>query len=346
MPAAPSASRAVLLIQTAFIGDVILATALLERLHHTEPGTPVDFLVRKGNEGLLKNHPHVRQVLIWDKKKDKYPGLWQLLQHIRGAGYDRVITLQRFASTGFLTAFSGARERVGFDKNPFSFRFTRVVPHVIGAGVHEVSRNLHLLDPAAELPLTPPRLYPTPADEAAAAQAAGAAHGGPYVCIAPTSVWFTKQFPQQQWVKLLRALPPHYPVFLIGGPPDVAGCAQLLTDSGRAGVVNLAGKLSLLASAALMRGAVLNYVNDSAPMHLCSAQGAPTCAVYCSTVPYFGFGPLSPFSRVVELAAELECRPCGLHGYRKCPLGHFHCAHGIETSQLLAALVEAEVAAG
>ncbi|SHI62404.1 heptosyltransferase-2 [Hymenobacter daecheongensis DSM 21074] len=339
MPAPLPSSRAVLLIQTAFIGDVILATALLERLHQTEPDTPVDFLVRKGNEGLLQNHPHVRRVLIWDKKHDKYRGLWRLLQQIRATGYDRVITLQRFASTGFLTAFSGARQRVGFDKNPFAFRFTRVVPHVIDVGVHEVSRNLHLLDPAAELALTPPRLYPTPADEAAAAPYAAA---GPYLCIAPTSVWFTKQFPEEQWVKLLRALPPHYTVYLLGGPPDAEACARLLAASGRPGVINLAGQLSLLASAALMRGAVLNYVNDSAPMHLCSAVGAPTCAVYCSTVPFFGFGPLSPFSRVVELMEELDCRPCGLHGYRKCPLGHFYCAHGIETSQLLAALAEAE----
>lgn len=338
----PTSRSAVLLIQTAFIGDVILATALLEHLHRTEPGTPIDFLVRKGNEGLLKSHPHVRQVLIWDKKKDKYRGLWRLLQQIRRADYGRVLTLQRFASTGFLTAFSGARERIGFDKNPFAFRFTKAFPHIIGPGVHEVSRNLHLLDPAYAGPVVPPRLYPTPADEAAAAEAAALAGGKPYLCIAPTSVWFTKQFPEEQWLKLLAALPPQYTVFLLGGPPDVEGCEQLRAATTRLGVINLAGKLSLLASAALMRGATLNYVNDSAPMHLCSAVGAPVCAVYCSTVPYFGFGPLSPFSRIVQIEEKLACQPCGLHGYRQCPLGHFRCAHGIETQQLLAALAEAE----
>lgn len=337
MPA--DAPRPILLIQTAFIGDVILATALLEYLRETEPATPIDFLVRKGNEGLLRQHPHVREVLVWDKRQDKYRGLWHLLQRIRGAGYGRVVTLQRFASTGFLTAFSGAPERVGFRRNPFAFGFTRAVPHVIGAGVHEVSRNLTLLDPGYQGPVRPPRLYPAPADEAAAAPYAAA---GPYVCIAPTSVWFTKQFPEEQWLKLLAALSPQYTVYLLGGPPDVSACQHLLERTARPGVVNLAGKLSLLASAALMRGAVLNYVNDSAPMHLCSAVGAPVCAVYCSTVPYFGFGPLSPFSRVVQIREELECQPCGLHGYRKCPLGHFRCAYGIETSQLLAALAEAK----
>ena len=337
MPAA--SPSAILLIQTAFIGDVILATALLEHLHRTEPGTPVDFLVRKGNEGLIQHHPHVRRVLIWDKKQEKYRGLWRLLQQVRASKYGRVVTLQRFASTGFLTAFSGAAERIGFAKNPFSFRFTRALPHVIGGGVHEVSRNLQLLDPAYRGRVVPPRVYPTPTDEAAAA---AYTTQEPYLCIAPTSVWATKQFPQEQWVKLLAALPPHYRVYLLGGPPDADACEQLLRASNRAGVVNLAGKLSLLASAALMRGAVLNYVNDSAPMHLCSAVGAPTCAVYCSTVPYFGFGPLSPFARVVEVKEDLTCRPCGLHGYQKCPLTHFACARGIETSQLLAVLAEAD----
>ncbi len=340
-PASPPAPPAVLLIQTAFIGDVILATALLDYLHQTEPATPVDFLVRKGNEGLLKGHPHVRQVLVWDKKRAKYRGLGRLLRQIRGAGYGRVITLQRFASTGLLTAFSGAPERIGFDKNPLARFFTRTAPHVIENGVHEVTRNLRLLAPAYTGPVVPPRLYPTATDEAAAQVAAAPAAGQPYICIAPTSVWFTKQFPEEQWLKLLAALPAHYPVFLLGGPPDTAACQRLLEAANRPGLVNLSGQLSLLASAALMRGAVLNYVNDSAPMHLCSAVGAPVCAVYCSTVPAFGFGPLSPFSRIVEVPEPLACRPCGLHGHRACPLGHFRCAHDIQTAQLLAVLAEA-----
>ncbi|WP_324676111.1 glycosyltransferase family 9 protein [Hymenobacter sp. GOD-10R] len=336
----PPTERAILLIQTAFIGDVILATALLERLHQEHPGTPVDFLVRKGNEGLVKDHPHVRQVLIWDKKKDKYLGLGRLLRQIRATGYDQVITLQRFASTGFLTAFSGARERVGFDKNPLSFAFTRTVPHLLGEGLHEVQRNLMLLGVDKAAPPIRPRLYPTALDESAAAQVAQQANGGPYICIAPTSVWFTKQFPQEQWVKLLQALPAQYTVFLIGGPPDVAACEELRLASSRPNVLNVAGKLSLVASAALMRGSVLNYVNDSAPMHLCSAVDAPTCAIYCSTVPAFGFGPLSSRSWIVEREEKLACKPCGLHGYRQCPLGHFRCARDIKTTQLLTVLAE------
>ena len=329
----PNHPPATLLIQTAFIGDVILMTALLEHLHRTEPLTPVDVLVRRGNESLLAGHPHVRQVLIWDKKHRKYAALWQLLLQVRAAAYGRVVTLQRFASTGFLTAFSRAPERVGFAKNPLSRFFTRRVPHLIGDGTHEVVRNLRLLGASRPEELAArPRLYPSAADEATAAPLAAA---GPYVCLAPTSVWFTKQYPAEKWLELLAALPAHLRVYLLGGPPDAAACERLAIASGRAQVTNLAGKMGLLASAVLMRGAVMNYVNDSAPLHLCSAVGAPATAIFCSTVPEFGFGPLSPASFVVQTTAPLACKPCGLHGHGACPLGHFRCAHTIEVAQLL-----------
>ena len=332
----PQSPPATLLIQTAFIGDVILMTALLEDLARHEPTTPVDVLVRRGNEGLLAGHPHVRNVLIWDKKHRKYANLWQLLGQVRATGYGRVVTLQRFASTGFLTAFSGAAERVGFAKNPFSRFFTRRVPHAIGDGTHEVTRNLRLLTDELPTPLVPPRLYPSAADEAAVAPCV--AGGGLYICLAPTSVWFTKQYPEGKWLELLAALPTGLRVYLLGGPPDVAACERLAAASGRPNVTSLAGKIGLLASTALMRGAVMNYVNDSAPMHLCSAVGAPVTAVFCSTVPAFGFGPLSPVYFVVETPEALACRPCGLHGHATCPLGHFRCAHSIGVGQLLAAL--------
>ena len=327
-------------------------TALLEYLHQTEPATPIDVLVRRGNEGLLSGHPYVRRVLMWDKKHRKYAALWDLLGQIRAAKYGRVVTLQRFASTGFLTAFSKAKERIGFAKNPLSRFFTRRVRHDIGNGTHEVTRNLRLLtedlggrnaesvarNSAFRLPPSSvseaylPRLYPSVADEAIVARYAAA---GPYICVAPTSVWFTKQFPEAKWLELLAALPANLGVYLLGGPPDVAACERLATISGRGNVVSIAGKIGLLASAALMRGAVMNYVNDSAPMHLCSAVGAPVTAVFCSTVPAFGFGPLSPVSFVVETQELLDCRPCGLHGHGACPLGHFRCAYGIGVGQLL-----------
>ena len=130
-----------LIIQTAFTGDVILATSVAEKLHSRFPDTVIHFVLRKGNEGLLANHPFISKVYVWDKKQGKYSQLLNIAKQLRVEKYDRVINLQRFASSGFLTALSGGKEKVGFDKNPLSLLFTKKVKHGLD-GSHEVERNI------------------------------------------------------------------------------------------------------------------------------------------------------------------------------------------------------------
>jgi heptosyltransferase-2 len=151
--------------------------------------------------------------------------------------------------------------------------------------------------------------------------------------MAPASVWFTKQFPINQWIQVLNSIPFEGPIYLLGGPADTILNDQILQAVQKTNLVNMAGRLSFLASAALQKGAVLNYVNDSAPMHFASAVNAPVAAIYCSTVPDFGYGPLSDTSFVIETKQALPCRPCGLHGKKQCPLKHFNCAETISIEQ-------------
>jgi heptosyltransferase-2 len=322
-----------LIIQTAFIGDVILATALVEKLHQHFSQANIDFLVRKGNEDLLNNHPHLRKVLVWDKKKDKIQHLLKILGEVRGYRYDYVINVHRFASSGLITAFSGASNRIGFIKNPLSFFFTRVVSHEIKEGIHEVDRNQKLIESITDGNPSKPKLYPSVADED---KIAPLIRSGNYLCIAPTSVWFTKQWAKEKWIEFLDLLSGELlTVYLLGAHSDKGFCEELITSSKNKQVTNLCGELTLLQSAALMRNAAMNYVNDSAPMHLASAMNAPTTAIYCSTVPAFGFGPLSDISKIIETQEKLDCRPCGLHGFKTCPEKHFKCAFTIEAKQLL-----------
>ncbi|MBD1398373.1 glycosyltransferase family 9 protein [Pontibacter sp. JH31] len=323
--------KKILIIQTAFLGDVVLATGLVEKLHAHYPQAQLDFLLRKGNESLLKGHPLLRQVLGWNKQEGKYKSLLQLLSQIRKEKYDLVVNLQRFGATGILTALSGAGETVGFDKNPFSRFFTRRYTHDVASGTHEIERNHLLIASLTDSQPAKPKLYPA-AEDFAKVQSL---KEEPYICMAPTSVWFTKQYPQEQWVALLNQLGDRYRVYLLGSPADKTHCDEIIQQTSSQRVENLCGQLNLLQSAALMRDAVLNYVNDSGPMHLASALDAPTCAIYCSTVPRFGFGPLASFAKVVEKEEPLYCRPCGLHGYKSCPEGHFRCAKDIRTEQLL-----------
>ena len=315
----------------------MLATGLLEKLHTTFPDARIDYLVRKGNESLLERHPFLHTLLVWDKKKNKYGNLRRLLRQIRKTRYDKVINVQRFAATGLLTVLSGAVETIGFDKNPFSRFYTKRIPHIVGDGRHEIERNQQLIRDFTDDKPARPRLYPSSEDEGVIAGFVRT--GEPYITVSPASVWFTKQYPQEKWIDFLRLLPARFRVYLLGAPSDAALCKEIV-----AGVpfgpyiVNLAGKLTFLQSAALQKGARMNYVNDSAPMHFASSVNAPVAAVYCSTIPAFGFGPLSDDRHIVELEQPLDCRPCGLHGYAACPKGHFKCARLIDDNQLLVPL--------
>lgn len=326
----------ILIIQTAFIGDVILATSVIEKLHNYYPNAQIDFVLRKGNEGLLIHHPYVKNIFIWDKKQKKIENLLTLIKQIRAGNYDYVINLHRFASSGFITAFSGAKNKIGFDKNPLSFLFTKRIKHIIAENtqtifLHEVQRNQQLIEAITDKEFAKPKLYPSAQD----CEAVKKYQTIPYVCIAPTSVWFTKQFPKEKWVELCDTIQSDTAIYLLGAPGDAEACEWIRNNSSNKKIINLAGKLSFLESAALMRHSAMNYVNDSAPMHIASAMNAPVTAIFCSTVPSFGFGPLADNSKIVETKLMLNCRPCGLHGHASCPEEHFKCAFSIDIRNIL-----------
>ncbi|MFL5753228.1 MAG: glycosyltransferase family 9 protein [Bacteroidia bacterium] len=321
----------ILVIQTAFIGDAILATSVIEKLHSSYPSALIDVLVRKGNESLFDQHPFLNKVLIWDKKESKYKSLWTILKKVRAGKYDLIVNLHRFASSGFITAFSGAEQKVGFDKNPFSFLFTDKFRHDIGNGKHEVERNHELIKKLTGEDFERPKLYPSDVNERNTAMF----KEGKYVCMAPSSVWFTKQLPVEKWVELCNAVPAETRIYLLGAKGDLSLCEEIRKSSSHKNISVLAGRLSFLDSCSLMRDAQMNYVNDSAPLHLASAMNAPVTAFFCSTIPAFGFTPLSSNSRVIEITEKLECRPCGLHGHRDCPKGHFKCGYTIDIRRAL-----------
>lgn len=322
-----------MVIQTASIGDVILATSLLEKLHQYDPGARIDMLVKKGCEGLFSDHPFLHTLYCWDKSAGKYRGLWRLLRQIRANAYDGVINPHRFMTSGILTAFSKAGIRSGFRENPLSVFFTHRVQHQIGGpeALHETARNQQLLAPWMAGPAASPALYPSPAD----IQAVVPYQTQPYITIAPCSLWFTKQFPAERWIEFIRRSPEGFRVYLTGSTADSAALENIRKACPERDVINLAGNLSLLQTAALMRGAAMNFTNDSAPLHLATATTSPLTAVFCSTVTQFGFGPLGDNSVVVETEESLPCRPCGLHGHQTCPEGHFKCATTIKIEKLI-----------
>ena len=325
-------ARKVLFIQTAFIGDAILASALWETWHAVHPDDTIHICVRKGNEALFHGHPFLAGVHVWDKKGgvlNRYQSLNGLARVLRAERFDAVFTPHRHTSSGWLAWRSAAPIRVAFDVHPLRRIFTHLVPHGFEEGVHEIERNQRLVEGWTNVE--------APAVAAVVSEAAGPDWSAVAV-LAPASRVGDEQWPVERWIELCDALAKEMPELrLVGGPADAALLEQIATKTEHPNAVVQANQ-GLLESAALMAQAAWVLTNDSGPLHLASAVNAPTVAVYCSTVPAFGFGPLSDRSRVVESAESLPCRPCGVHGKTSCPLGHFACGESITVEQVLSAL--------
>ena len=307
-----------LVIQTAFLGDVVLTIPLLQALA-AEHG-PVDVVTTPGAASLIETHPSVRRVVRWDKKspKSEVRSPWVLGGMLRAEGYGRVYLPHRSVRSAVLAWRTGAEERIGFGDAPVLARllYTATVPR--DKNEHESVRLLSLLGGAKSTEGQDWRMALTAEDSAKARawmEANGIATG--FIAVAPGSIWGTKRWPY--YPELARLL--DRPMVVIGGPEDAALGEAIVAASPKA--KSAVGQLSLRQSAALIKEAALLVTNDSAPLHLATAVGTPILAIFGPTVPAFGYGPIRPGDRVAEIA--LDCRPCSLHGPQVCPLGHHKC---------------------
>jgi heptosyltransferase-2 len=323
-------SSAALVIQTAFLGDVVLSTPLLSAL--AERHGAVDVVTTPLAAPLLETHPAVRQVFPYDKRgADRgWGGLRSLARRLREQAYAQAYLPHRSLRTAALAMLARIPARIGF-AGGWSFLYTEARPKPRTG--HETDRLLALANGAPGL--YRPHLRPTSEDQ----QVADGLISGDFVALAPGSIWGSKRWPYYAELasKLAAA------VVVVGGPDDAALGNEIVRavegGQGRSRAVNACGRLTLRQSAALIGRATLLVTNDSAPLHLATAMGTPVVAVFGPTVTEFGFGPLR--SGDVALGVEgLECRPCSPHGPPACPLGHHRCMRELTVSAVLAAIEE------
>jgi heptosyltransferase-2 len=330
--ATPPPTARGLVIQTAFPGDVVLTTPLIRRAAERLKA-PVDVVVIPAAAPLLANSPHVRDVIVFDKKgADRgVAGLVRMVRRLRAERYEVSYHPQASTRSALLAYLAGVPRRIGLRGAPGAFLYTHAV--AARGEPHQVERLLHLADGAPER--REPELFPGDAERAAVrALLEEAGIRGDFVALAPGSQWATKRWPY--FPELARALAAEIPMAIVGGPGDRVDARAIRTALGSG--VPLAdgiGRLSLLASAELVRRARVLVSNDSAPVHLASAMGTPTVEIYGPTAPIFGFAARAPWSRVVE-PDPLPCRPCHKHGPAVCPLVHHRCMRDTSIGRVLA----------
>jgi lipopolysaccharide heptosyltransferase II len=326
----PSARcSAVLVIQTAFLGDVVLTTPLLTAL--AERHGPVDVVTTPAAAPLLDGHPAVREVIRYDKKGRDVGlgGLRRLGAALRTRGYARAYLPHRSWRSAALALLARVPERTGFADSPAAITYTTRVAR--GRSGHEVERLLALAGGRGD---APPVSLALGAEDEAAADRWLAERGVPtgFTAMAPGSIWGTKRWPY--YPALAAAL--EGPIVVIGGGED-AGLAGEIVAAAPGRTWSAAGELTLLGSAALIRRAGVLVTNDSAPLHLATAVGTPVVAIFGPTVPEQGFGPRG--SRSLALGhAGLRCRPCSTHGPAVCPLGHHRCMRELAAETVVEAV--------
>ena len=317
-------------IQTAFLGDVVLTTGLLT--HLAERFGPVDVVTTRAAAALLETHPAVQRVLVYDKRgADRgIGGLIRAARELRRAGYARAYLPHRSIRTAALALLARIPERIGFAGSAGGLGYTRLVPRPVRG--HEAERILALAQPDAGAQARVALGLTAQDRQEAAAWLEDHGVAEPFVAIAPGSIWGTKRWPG--YSELAARIPE--PVVIIGGPEDRAlGDAIAAAARGRVHVA--AGALSLRGSAALVERALVLVTNDSAPLHLGSAVGTRTVAIFGPTIPEFGFGPRGTADRIVELNG-LPCRPCSRHGPEVCPLGHHRCLRDLSVDVVMEAV--------
>ncbi len=321
---------ATLVIQTAFLGDVVLTTPLLTAL--AERFGPVDVVTTPAAGVLLEGHPAVAEVVRYDKRGADagLVGLWRLARRLRRRRYARAYLPHRSIRSSALALLSGASERTGFADGAGAVTYTSRVARPRGG--HEIARLLALAGEPA-VPAAHPTLGLSTADrEAAAGWMRDRAIAPGFVAMAPGSIWGTKRWPGYR--ELAAAI--DHPIVVVGGAED-ARLAEEITREAEGRAWSAAGNLGLRACAALLEHASVLVTNDSAPLHLAAAVGTPVVAVFGPTIPEQGFGPRGPRDTVVQLAG-LACRPCGSHGPQVCPLGHHRCMVELSVARVAAAV--------
>jgi heptosyltransferase-2 len=335
-----------LVIQTSFLGDVVLTTPLVAELARRGP---VHVVATPAGAPLLARNPDVAGVTIYDKRGTArgVGGLANVAAELSAArsraasdgATDAVAYLaQGSVRSAALARLAGFRARVGFTTSAGRWLYTRRVPYRDDR--HHAERLWSLAADAPDVAPTReqlrPRLFPGGAErEAVDRLLAGTEHGSRrLIALAPGSVWATKRWPY--YAELARLVIGAARVVIVGAKDDAAVAGEIVSAVGD-DAIDATGRLSLLGSAELIRRCAVLVTNDSSPQHLASAVGTPTVTVFGPTVPEFGFGPLAPRSQTAGVVG-LDCRPCDRHGPQECPLGHWRCMRDL-TAATVAGLV-------
>lgn len=315
------------MIQTAFPGDAILTLPFIQELKKQRYGYSIDVLCIPATVEIFNASPAVNSVVPFDKKgkQKSFFSFIKFVKELKLKNYEIVYSPHRSFRSALIALNLGAKESFGFDNSSLKFAFKSTVRY--NPDDHEVKRNLTFVDGDynGDKWKIIPEIKSSQEQKEKVQEFLISKEIKKFIAIAPGSVWETKKYLAEYYKILIDYfISKSYQIILIGGEQDKILCESLQAESER-NVFVAAGKFSLIESIELLRSSSLLICNDSAPTHLGMCAGIPVMTIYCSTVPEFGFYPYNSKSDYISYD-KLNCKPCGIHGFRKCPIETFECA--------------------
>lgn len=330
----------ILIVQTGFIGDVILSTNVFRNLRKTFVQAEIHLMTTPEARSLFEAHKDLDLVFAFDKRGEHsgWKGFWKMQKLLKNEKYDLVFSLHKSYRTALLLFLSRIPLRYGFKEAKLSFLYSKTVAR--NNYSHDALRNLSILeninlkidelDSALTINFSDESL-----NEAKKILSLSNADQK-IVGIAPGSVWATKRWTKEGFAETARTLfETGHQIVLIGGPNDQE-LAKEIEKLAQIQILNLTGKTNLATSAAVISQLDLLITNDSAPLHLAAACKTHVLALFCATVPEFGFGPWG-VSHINLGVDSLSCRPCSRHGKQHCPTGTHACQKDLLANIVVAA---------
>ena len=328
----------ILIIQTAFIGDAILTLPMIQALKKMFLESEIHVVCIPSTKEIFSASPYVNQIIVFDKR-NKHKSIFSLkpfAENLKKENYTRIYSPHRSIRTALLILLTGIRETYGFSNSELKHVYKHLIEY--NPDHHEVQRNLDLIgyDYSVDDWRILPEINVSPDNKSKVDDFINSIGiKNEFICIAPGSAWNTKIYPAEYIEEIIKYTVKNslFNILLIGGKDDESLCAEI-AGKFLQGVYSAAGKFSLVESVEILRRAVLLITNDSAPTHLGMCADVPLITLYCSTVAEFGFYPYNENSSFLSYD-DLFCKPCGIHGYEKCPINTFECGYGLKPAVVI-----------
>jgi heptosyltransferase-2 len=303
----------VLVWQTAYLGDVVLATSLLQNTIDIFGEYNVGFVGRPFIKDVLYGYP----IELYPYNRSLKDSV-NILKAIKG--YDAVLSLHVSFRSALMLYLSGIKKRIGFDRSEGKFLYTDLIPYK-EKGIHEIERNIKLLEllTSKKLNPKPPKLYVEEKTKDAVKKKFSLPH--PFIAISPISNFFLKTWKQEHFVKLSKSL---------DKPVVILSDKRLKAFDNIKNVLNLSGLTSLKEFLAVISLSSLVIANDSSSVHIANAFGIKAISIYCATSASYGFYPTNGF----YLEPKLYCHPCSINP-KSCKTKTYQCLDFVKPEDVL-----------